>query len=335
MLRLAGLFAAGLAVSLAAVAQSAEPLRLTQTIPLPEVSGRLDHLAIDLKGHRLFVAALENNTVEVIDLKASKWVRSVAGFSKPQGVFYAPDIKKLFVASGADGTCKALDGRTLEVTGTENLSQGADLVDYDAHSKQLYVGHGGKDAGNDHGELALIDAITGKRVFRVQTEAHPGAILVNDSPQVFVVIPEKSHVLVLDRKTHAIIQTWTVAGGARTVSLALDEAAHRLFVGTRNPPAIVVLDSESGKEVARMPTVNTLDGIYFDRVARRIYASGGEGFVDVERQIDADHYESMAHVPTGPTARTSLFVPELKRLFVAVPVAPDRAAEILVFEVRP
>jgi DNA-binding beta-propeller fold protein YncE len=322
-------------VSLTAVAQSAEPLRLTQTIPLPDVSGRLDHLTIDLKGQRLFVAALENNTVEVIDLREGKWVRSLAGFSKPQGVFYASDLKKLFVASGTDGTCKALDGKTLALTGTERLSLGADLVDYDGHSQQLYVGHGGKDAGNDYGELALIDAISGKKVFGMQTEAHPGAILVNNSARVFVVIPEKSQVLVLDRKTHAILQTWTVAGGARTVSLALDEPNHRLFVGARNPATIVVLDTQSGRQVASMPSVNTLDGIYFDRGARRLYASGGEGFVDVQRQVDADHYESVAHVPTGPTARTSLFVPELKRLFVAVPKGPDRTAEILVFDVRP
>jgi DNA-binding beta-propeller fold protein YncE len=311
-------------------------LRLAQTIPLPEVSGRLDHLTVDLRGRRLFVAALENNTVEVIDLHQGKDVRSLKGFSRPQGVFYAPDVDKLFVASGNDGTCKILDGKSLAVVGAASFSRGADLVDYDARARQLYVGHGGKDAGRDYGEVGVLDAATGNKLLDIRTEAHPGAILV-DGPRdrVFVVVPDTARVLVLDAKTHAIAQHWTVSSAVRTVSLALDEARHRLFVGTRTPPRIVVLDTESGKEVASMATVGTLDGLFFDAASKRLYASGGEGFIDVHRQVDADHYEPVAHIPTGPTARTSLFVPQWKRLFVAVPRAADRQAEIRAYEVRP
>lgn len=325
-----------LAISLLAVgatARGTEPLQLTKTIPLPDVSGRLDHMGIDVKGARLFVAALENNTVEVIDLRAGKWLRRVPGFSKPQGVFYAPDVKKLFVASGKDGTCKSFDGKTFALLHTEKLSLGADLVDYDRRARQVYVGHGGKDAGNEYGELALIDAISGREAENIQLEAHPGAILVGEDAQVFVTVPEKGHILVLDRKSHAIQQTWALEGNPHATSVALDAAHHRLFVGTRNPATIVVLDSGSGKEVARMPTVNTLDGIYFDRATRRIYASGGEGFVDVQQQTDPDHYEPVAHVETGANARTSLFVPELAEFVVAIPRALDQPAEIRIFKV--
>jgi len=336
MNRVPAVVPAVLSLAVALGAQDKEPLRLVQTIPLAEVSGRLDHLTIDLKGQRLFVAALENGTVEVVDLRGGARVRSLAGFSKPQGVFYAPDVNKLFVASGNDGTTKVLDGKALAVTGSQSLSLGADLVDYDARARQLYVGHGGKDAGKDYGELTLVDATSGKKVQDIRTEAHPGAILV-DAPRdrVFVVIPDTGRVIVVDRKSHAVVQTWTVAGAPRTVSLALDEPNHRLFVGTRNPSKIVVLDTLSGKEVASMTTVGTLDGIFFDAASKRIYASGGEGFVDVQRQVDANHYEPVTHIPTGPNARTSLFVPQLKRLYVAVPKAADHAAEIRVFEVRP
>jgi DNA-binding beta-propeller fold protein YncE len=321
-------------IALSVSVQAAEPLQLTMTIPLPNVSGRLDHMGIDVKGGRLFVAALENNTVEIIDVRAGKWLRSIPDFSKPQGVYYASDVKKLFVASGKDGTCKSFNGKTLELLNTEKLSLGADLVDYDRRANQLYVGHGGKDAGNEYGELALIDARTGKRDENLQVEAHPGAILVGEGDRVFVTVPDKGHILVLDRKAHAIRQTWAMDGNPHATSVALDESHHRMFVGTRNPAMIVVLDSNSGKEVARTPTVNTLDGIFFDRVTRRIYASGGEGFVDVQRQVDADHYESIAHVATGPNARTSLFVPEMQRLIVAIPKAADRSAEIRVYAVR-
>jgi len=310
-----------------------EPLRLAQTIPIPEVSGRLDHMTVDVEHQRLFVAAIESNTVEVIDVRNGRWAQSLPGFSKPQGVFYAPDSKKLFVANGTDGTCRTLDGETLALIHTEQLSLGADLVDYDRHAGQLYVGHGGKDAGNDYGEVSLIDGKTGVRTSGLQVNAHPGAILVSKGREAFVTVPEKAQIVVVDRKTHAVEHTWTLAGGVRAVSVALDEQEHRLFVGTRNPPFIVVLDTRSGKEVARMPTVNTLDGLFFDSVTRRTYASGGEGFIDIQRQIDPDHYEVVAHVPTGPNARTSLFVPELARLFVAVPKTVDHSAEVRVFQV--
>jgi DNA-binding beta-propeller fold protein YncE len=322
-------------IGLTAAARSAEPLQLAQTIPIPDVAGRMDHMAIDVKGRRLFVAALENNTVEVIDLRGGKWLRSLSGFSKPQGVFYASDVNKLFVASGKDGTCKSFDGRTFALLSTEKLSLGADLVDYDRRSRQLYVGHGGKDAGNGYGELAIINAISGRKAANLQVEAHPGAILIGDDARVFVTVPDEGHILVLDRKTHAIQQNWAVEGNPHTTSVALDEAHHRLFVGTRKPAMIVVLDSESGKEVVRMPTVDTLDGIFFDRATRRIYASGGEGFVDVQQQTDPDHYEPVAHLATRANARTSLLVPEMRELMVAIPKAADQLAEIRVFKVRP
>jgi hypothetical protein len=140
---------------------------------------------------------------------------------------------------------------------------------------------------------------------------------------------------VLGRKTHAIQQTWALDGSPHATSIAFDESHHRMFVGTRNPAMIVVLDSKSGKEITRMPTVNTLDGIFFDRATRRVYTSGGEGFVDVQQQTDPDHYAPVAHVATGANARTSLFVPEMRELMVAIPKAADQLAEIRVFKVRP
>lgn len=312
---------------------SEEPLRLAQTILIPGISGRLDHMAIDVEGGRLFVAGIESNSVEVIDVRAGRWIRSLPDFRKPQGLFYARGLHRLFVANGTDGTCRTLDGKTLALIHTEPLSLGADLMDYDSRARQIYVGHGGKDAGNDYGELSVINAQSGARVSTLRVNAHPGAILVSSGRDVFVTVPDTAQILTVDRKTHAIEHTWTVAGGVRTVSLALDEHAHRLLVGTRNPAFTVILDTGTGKEMSRTPTVNTLDGLYFDASHKRAYASGGEGFVDVQRQVDADHYESVGHVPTGANARTSLFVPELHRLFVAVPKATDHSAELQVFEV--
>jgi hypothetical protein len=150
-----------------------------------------------------------------------------------------------------------------------------------------------------------------------------------------VLVPEKGQVVVLDRATRAILATWTVPEIQKDVAIALDEKTHRLFLGVRTPASIVVLNSDTGAVVASVPTAATLDGLSFDAATRRIYTTGGEGFLDVTQQVDADRYERIARIPTGPVARTSLFVPEWKQLFVAVPRDNGRGAELRVFEVVP
>jgi hypothetical protein len=333
---LAGLFAAGLAISLAAVAQSAEPLQLAQTIPLPEIDGRIDHFSIDVKGQRAFLAALAKNTIEVVDLKAGRVTQTLPGFAKPQGVLFVPEFNKLFVATGADGAVKTLDGTTLAVTNSASVSLGADAIGYDPRSKEIYVGSGGGDANKELGDLTVFNAATGARVAALTADAHVGGSLVEShGERLFVLVPEKGQVVVLDRKTRAQVAKWIIPGIQKDVALDLDEKNHRLFLGVRTPASIVVLDSDSGAVVGSLPTVATLDGLYFDPATRRIYTTGAEGFVDVTQQLDADRYERVARIPTGPIARTSVFVPSLRRLYVAVPRDKERGAELRVFRVVP
>jgi DNA-binding beta-propeller fold protein YncE len=314
----------------------AAALRPVQAIPLPDIDGRIDHFAIDVKGRRAFLAALAKNTVEVVDLKAGRVTRTLSGFAKPQGVRFVAELNRLFVATGDDGVLHTLDGTTLSVLRTAETSPGADAIGYDPQSKYLYVGSGGGDANKESGDLTVINALTGARVAAMVTDAHAGGSVVERHGQhLFVLIPEKAEVMVLDRKTRARAAQWTIPGIEKNVAIALDERNHRLFLGVRNPASIVVLDSNSGAVVASVPTVGTLDGLSFDAAAHRIYTSGGEGFIDVTQQIDADHYERIARLPTGAGARTSTFVPEWRRLYVAVPRDKDRGAELRVFEVAP
>ena len=331
-----GLLATLAAVAFAASAGNDGPLRLRQTIPLPEVDGRIDHFSIDVKGRRAFVAALVKNTIEVVDLKDGRVTRTLPGFAKPQGVLFVPELNKLFVATGAAGAVRILDGTSLAVTATEHVSLGADAIGYDPRSREIYVGSGGGDANEEMGDLTVFSAASGARVAALRADAHVGGSLIEShGERVFVLVPEKAQVLVLDRKTHAPVAKWTVPGIQKNVALDLDDRGHRLFLGVRTPASIVVLDSDSGAVVASIPTVGTLDGLWFDAVTRRIYTTGGEGFVDVTRQVDADHYERVARIPTGPIARTSAFVPEWRRLYVAVPRDKERSAELRVFEVVP
>jgi DNA-binding beta-propeller fold protein YncE len=318
----------------AASAQGDVALKLVQMIPLPDVDGRIDHFAIDVKGRRAFLAALAKNTLEVVDLKAGRVIQTLPGFAKPQGVRFVAELNKLFVATGTDGALKTLDGTTLAVLHTANVSLGADAIGYDPRSKYLYVGSGGADANKESGDLTVFSAVTGAQVAAIVTDAHAGGSAIDKSGQhVYVLVPEKAAVVVLDRKTHAQVAEWVIPGIQKNVAVDLDEKHHRLFLGVRMPASIVVLDSNSGAVVGSIPTVATLDGLSYDPATQRIYTSGGEGFVDVTQQIDADHYERIARLPTGPNARTSAFVPEWRRLYVAVPRDKDRSAELRVFDV--
>jgi DNA-binding beta-propeller fold protein YncE len=320
----------------AASAESEVPLKLVQSIPLPDIDGRIDHFSIDVKGRRAFLAALAKNTVEAVDLKAGRVIRTLPGFAKPQGVCFVPELNKLFVATGMDGALKMLDGTTLQVLHTAHVSLGADAIGYDPRSKYLYVGSGGGDANKETGDLTVFNAVTGAQVAAIVTDAHAGGSVVDKRGRhLYVLVPEKAQVIVFDRKTHATVAKWTIPGVQKNVALDLDAKNHRLFLGVRNPASVVVLDSNSGAVVASIPTVATLDGLFYDPATRRIYTTGGEGFVDVTQQIDADHYERIARIPTGPNARTSAFVPEWRRLYVAVPRDKDRGAELRAFEVVP
>ena len=319
--------------------QEKAPLRLVATIPMPNVKGRIDHMDADVKGKRLFVAGLENGSLEVVDLKAGKWLRSIPGFQKPQGPWYVPELNKLFVASGDDGMVRVFRGDTLELLDSIKLDLGPNRVNYDPRTKLLYVGYGGKDAGKDFGEVGIIDARTNKHIEDIKVTAHPAEILLDKSGQtVFVAVSPANQIQVIDAKKRQVVSTWLVSS-QRPGDAAFDESMHRLFLGTRTPPTMTVMDSRSGKEIASLPTVEGMDGVYFDAAHKRVYVSGGRGFdvgaVYVYQQKDADHYEFIGKVPTRPGAGTSFWAPEFNRYYVAAPAHDNEEAAILVFEPQP
>jgi len=308
--------------------QESVPLRLVQTIPLPNVAGRIDHLAVDLKGHRLFVAALGNDSVEVIDLPTGTRVRSLTGFHEPQGVAFIESLGRLFVSNGHSGAVNSLDGENLQPLGAVKFPGDADNVRYDAAAGQLYVGYG-------DGALGIVDAKDGKQVGEVKLTGHPESFqLENAGSKIFVNVPNAGQVAVVDRPTRQVVTTWALADARANFPMDLDEANHRLFVGFRQPAKVIVLDTESGKVVASLDCAGDADDLFYDRERKRIYLSGGEGFVDVFAQRDADHYALNIKIPTAAGARTSMLVPLLNRFFLAVPHRGTQAAEIRVYDVH-
>lgn len=321
-------------------AQDKLPLKLTQTIPMPGVQGRMDHLGVDVKGRRLFAAALgdNQNTVEVIDLKAGKRVFSIPGQSKPQGVFYSPDFNRLFVANGTDGTCKIFRGDDFKLIESLSLGTNGNHVGYDPATKYLYVGIGIPDSKS--GALAIIDTRTNKHIGDIKTDVHPGGVKIEKSgPRIFVTLTGANTVGVVDRKKREEIATWPVTGIQGNTALAFDENHHRLFSGARNPPMLTVLDTESGRQITQLEGVPGIDDLWYDAARKRIYASGGReseaGFVYVYQQSDADHYELIAKVPTRGNAQTSIWVPQLNRYYVSASANDKEDAAILVLEPQP
>jgi DNA-binding beta-propeller fold protein YncE len=319
-----------------ALAQTAPPLKLVQAIPMPNVKGRIDHMDVDVKGKRLFVSGLENGSVEVVDLQAGHRIKSIPGFLKPQGIAYVPSLNKLFVASGDDGMVRVFRGDTLELLDAIKLDLGPNRVTYDPARQILYVGYDGTDAGKDYGEVGAIDTRTDKKMFDVQIAAHPSEILLDKAGNtLFVFMSVISKIQVVDLAKREVRATWPVSS-RRPGDAALDEASNRLLMGTRTPPEMIAMDSNTGKEVAHLPTTEGMDGVYFDGARKRIYISGGRGegagSVFVYQQKSADFYEIAGKIPTRPGAGTSFWSPELNRYYVAAPASGQESAAILVFE---
>ena len=300
-------------------------LRPAGTIPMAGIEGRIDHMAATPDGRLLFVAALGSDRVLRIDTEAARVTAVITGVKEPQGVCYLPKSAQLVVAGGGDGTVRIYDA-ALKLAATVGGLDDADNVRYDPAADLVYVGYG-------QGALAVIDPHQGARVARIPLDGHPESFqLERRSARIFVNVPAAGEIEVIDRARRAVIARWKVTGAADNFPMALDQGAKRLFIGTRKPPRLLVMDTEAGKTIATLDACGDTDDLFYDPAGTRIYLSGGEGCIDVFRQTDPSAYERLETVRTLRGARTSLFVPAAHRLFVAVPHRGAQRAAVLVFE---
>jgi DNA-binding beta-propeller fold protein YncE len=302
-------------------AQSA-PLKLKQTIPLPGVEGRIDHFASDPSGQRLFVCALGNNSLEVIDLRKGELAHTITGLGAPQGVGYVPEANRLFVANDKDGICNIYDAKSFQTVGELNFGDDADNVRYDETTKKIYVGFGS-------GGIAIANALDGKQVGSIKLSTHPEAFqLEKIGSRLFANVPNSRHVAVIDRDKGAVVATWKTDMAFANFPMALDETNRRLFVGCRLPPKLVVLNTDSGDVVAKVDISGDADDVFYDGKRQRIYVICGVGKIDVIEQTEPDSYKALTKFDTATGARTGLFVSERDTLFVAVPHRGSQQAEI-------
>jgi DNA-binding beta-propeller fold protein YncE len=301
---------------------------LKRTIPLPGVEGRIDHFALDASGERLFVCALGNNTVEVLDLRKGDRVHSITGLGAPQGIVYIPELDRLFIANDKGGICKIYDAKSYQNVGEIDFKDDADNVRYDDSSKRLYVGFGS-------GGIGIVSAPESKAIGSIRLSAHPEAFeLEKRGKRIFVNVPNARHVAVIDRDKGEVINTWKTDLAFGNFPMALDEANHRLFIGCRLPSKLVVLDTESGNIVGKIDISGDPDDVFYDGKRHRIYAICGAGKIDIIEQTDANTYKASAKTETANGARTGLFVPERNVLFVAIPHRGSQKAEIRAYRVE-
>lgn len=318
-----------------APAQEAAPLKLVQNFKLPaDVKGNFDHFAIDLAGNRLFATPEAYKAVLVFDLKTGSLIHKITGIEKPHAVLYREDLKRLYVTDGEAGDIKIVDSASYAILSSVKLLEDADSIGYDPATKYLYVDNGGGDVHQTYSMLSVVDTTAGKKVadIKVDGDTLEAMVLDKSSSRIFLNNKAKSQVDVIDREKRTLIASWPITLAKTNVAMAYDEANHRLFVACRSG-GIVVLDTQSGKEIAVLPITKGVDDLVFDPAGKRLYASC-DGDASVYEQISPDKYKSLGKVPTGPLARTALLVPQLNHYFVAVPQHGTSNAEIQVFEVH-
>jgi hypothetical protein len=319
-----------------ATAQPSEPLTLKSTIPLPNVKGRIDHFTVDMQGQRLFVAAVENHSVEVIDLKSRRRVRSITALAEPQGVFYDASRNHLFVACALDGVTKIFDGTTFKLLATIRFPDDADNIRYNYHSKGVIVGYAGakqlRKRQEGIGGLGFVDP-DGNRTGDVIVDAHPESFQVEEhGSRVFVNVPDKNEIEVVDVEKRVVLARWPVTAARNNFPMALDETRHRLFVGCWGPASLLVFDTETGKQVAGLDIAGKTDDLFFDSGKGRIYVLTSVGFLEVFERIDPDRYRRLARYPTPPRTQTGLFVAEWSQLFAGVPRQEGKSAEVRIYQ---
>ena len=313
--------------ALAAAQTASPPLVLEAKIPLGEVSGRIDHLGIDLKRQRLFVAELGNNSLGVADLAAGKVLRTITRLSDPQGVAYVPSADSVYVANGGDGSVRVLRGEDFAPSGRIELGDDADNVRVDTQRNYVLVGYG-------KGALAVIDPATRTKVTDIPLKGHPEGFQIDEAgTRVFVNVPQAREIEVVDLPA-AVSRSLPTQGAEANFPMAMDRDARRVLVVFRSPPTLMVLSSQDGHVVAKLDTCGDADDVFVDPKRRRVYVSCGEGVVDVLEQYEGG-YRHLLRVPTVAGARTSLFVPERDRLFVAARARASERAAIWMFRPAP
>ena len=318
-------------------AQEKLPLKLIKTTPMPGFTGDFDHFGLDLKGNRLFLAAEEHKTVEVFDLRTGARTHSIEGFRHPLMMGYLPESNQLVVTDGDDNAVQLVDCKQYKIIKTIKLNPEVDHGVLNPANKYYYVESGGGSNAPTHA-LSIIDTKLFKHVGDVEGlpgSSSEGMVIDRAGKKLYVNLTGTDEVGVVDLDTRQLVAKWPLPDAHTAHAMVLDEPNHRLFIATRKPAQFIVFNTDTGKVVASLPCVGVNSDMSFDVARKRIYVTGDQT-ASVFEQGDADHYKHIAEVPTAYRAKSSIFVPELKRLYVAASGKgkPDAKLELQIYEVQ-
>jgi len=326
------------ALAVSCQGQDHAPLKLVATIPLPGLhDGDFDHFAPDVDGHRLFLTGEENEKVLVLDTNTNQLVHTIEDVKAPHAILFRKDLKKLFIVAGDASAVQEYDSDSYKLLGEIKVSIDADSIAYDPATHYLYVVNGGREAHTPYSLISVIDTDNSKKLrdIKIDTNHVEAIVLEKSGPRMFINLTGKSAVGVLDRNKSEMSATWPLpTGDELNVAMAFDQPDHRLFVITRNPGKLIVLNSDSGKVIASLPAVGMVDDMSYDAQHKRLYLAGN-GALDVFEQKDSDHYALLSKVPGAFRAKTGILVPELNRYYLAVPHHENKDAEVRVYEIQP
>lgn len=302
-------------------------LQLQKTILLPNVTGRIDHLAVNIKENIVYVAALGNNTLEAVDLANSKIIHTIHSLDEPQGVGYIPPTHEIFVANGGNGDCYFYNASTYEKTATIHLPSDADDVRYDSASNAIFVGYG-------EGGIAIIDAKTHRQTADVKLPAHPEGFQIDSKANsLWVNVPDKNMVGKIDLAQLKLVKSWKRDSPSANFPMSIDVSNRRAFIGYRHPAKLVVMDMITGKDITWQNMVSDADDLYYDSNNKRVYISGGGGFINIFQQDAAGSFTQITNILTRSGARTSLLIPELGLFVLAERAVSGNSAKLLVYDI--
>jgi len=303
-------------------------LQLIATVTLPNVNGRIDHIAFDNKRQILFVAALGNNTVEVVDLKNRKVIHTIKNLDEPQGIAYIPEINSVFISNGGSGECIVFNATSYKQTASIKLPGDADNVRYDSIEKRVYIGYGS-------GGIAIIDATTFKLITEIKFSGHPESFQIDKSAKkMYVNVPDEKQIVVIDLVKDIVTEKWQVTEATSNFPMCLDEDNHSLIIGCRHPAKLLIKNSQTGRTVSSFDIDSDVDDIFYDNKSSQVFVSCGGGYINVFKRTGINAYTSCGKLASHSGARTSLFIPELNQLIVASPSGLNGDAALLVYSVK-
>ncbi len=305
-----------------------DKLKVEKVIEMPGVTGRIDHMAFNLKDNTLYVAALGNNTVQAIDLNTGTIGRSIKGVDEPQGLSYIPEQNEIAVASGSTGDCIFYNATTFQKVASVHLAGDADNIRYDAIDRKMYVGYG-------KGGMAMIDPATHKQIGDVKLPAHPESFqLDKKNNRLYVNLPDDHSIAVIDLKSFKVVDTWKINKLRANFPMTLDTATNHVIVGFRHPAVLVVYDGKTGNEITRNDLVDDVDDVFCDAAKQLVLASGGGGFINIFQKASGSTYKLVANIASRDGARTSFLVPSLRTFFVAERATGGKNAAIVVYKIN-